>query len=271
MQDRPAQTLAASAAPPAAASGRPPPLGFLEGAGVVLRRETAAYFDSAIAYVYAAVFLMLSSGLFMNGFFLESRLDMDAYWAVLPYLLALFIPAITMRSWAEERTQGTLELIMTLPLRPLQIVLGKYLAALAFYLCVLAGSLPIVVMLFMLGQPDVGPIVSSTIGAVLLGSFFLALGLFVSGLTREQIVAFVLATFACALLVLTGEEKVVEVLDGLAPHWQAGTWLHDSVSVLPRYAAFRRGIVALGDTAYFVLLSAACLAMNEVTLRLTKD
>lgn len=257
-----------SSRPQASFPARPEPLGFLQGTRVVLDREVAAYFDSSIAYVYAAVFLLLSSGIFMNGFFLESILDMGAYWASLPYLLALFVPAITMRSWAEERSQGTFELIMTLPLRSFQIVLGKYLASLAFYLCVLAGSLPIVVMLFLLGKPDPGPIASSYLGGILLGSFFLAVGLFVSGLTREQIVAFVVATFACAILVLTGEEKVVEVLDGLAPRWQPGTWLYESVSVMPHYESFCRGVVSLGDAAYFVVLGGAFLVMNEITLKL---
>ena len=86
--------------------------------------------------------------IFMNGFFLDSVVDMAPYFRTLPFLLTLFIPAITMRSWAEERASGTFELVMTLPLRPIAIVLGKYFAALLFYLAVLSGSLPIVIMLF---------------------------------------------------------------------------------------------------------------------------
>jgi ABC-type transport system involved in multi-copper enzyme maturation permease subunit len=252
----------------AAAVARSP--GFLGGVRVVFARETGAYFDSAIAYVYAAVFLLLAHGIFMNGFFLEGVLDLGEYFRVLPFLLALFIPAITMRSWAEERSQGTFELIMTLPLRSFAIVLGKYLAALAFYLAVLAGSFPLVVMLVFLGKPDLGLITASFTGGILLGALFLAIGLFVSGLTREQIVAFVVSTFACALLVLSGQEKVVEVVDGLAPRWQIGTWLYESVSVLPHYESFTRGEVSLADTAYFAITSAFFLVMNEITLRLAR-
>jgi ABC-type transport system involved in multi-copper enzyme maturation permease subunit len=246
------------------------PRGFLAGTRVVWRRETAAYFDSSIAYVYAAVFLLLSHAMFMNAFFLESVLEMDAYFQTLPYLLALFVPAITMRSWAEERAQGTFELITTLPLRPFELVAGKYLASLSFYLAVLAGSLPLVVMLVWLGEPDLGLCASSYVGAVLLGAFFLAAGLFVSGLTREQIVAFVLSTFLCALLVLTGQPNVVEVLDGLTPSWQVGTWLADSLSVLPRYETFCRGAVSLADLAWFALATASFLWLNELTLRLAR-
>jgi len=244
--------------------------GFLRGTGVVLGRELGAYFDSSIAYVYASVFLLLTSAIFMNGFFLNAVVDMSEYFRTLPFLLVLFIPAITMRCWAEERAQGTVELVLTLPLRSFEVVLGKYLASLVFYLSVLLGSLPIVAMLVWLGNPDGGLILSSYLGAVFLGAFFLAFGLFVSGVTREQIVAFVLGTFACAIFVLTGQEKVVEVLDGLAPALQAGTWLYESVSVLPHYESFCRGVVSLGDAAYFGLLSAFFLVMNEITLKLGK-
>lgn len=244
--------------------------GLFRGVRVVSRREVGAYFDSSIAYVYAAVFLLLAHSVFMNSFFLESVLDMSEYFRALPFLLALFIPAITMRSWAEERAQGTFEIVMTLPLRSSEVVLGKYVAALIFYFTVLLGSLPIVIMLWCLGKPDLGLIVSSYLGAACLGALFLALGLFVSGLTREQIVAFVLGTFACALLVLSGQEKVVEVLDGLAPTWQAGTWLYESVSVLPRYESFCRGVISLADVTYFAVTSAFFLVMNEVTLRLAR-
>jgi ABC-type transport system involved in multi-copper enzyme maturation permease subunit len=244
--------------------------GIARGVGVVFRRETGAYFDSSIAYVYAAVFLLLSSSIFMNSFFLESVLDMGEYFRMLPFLLALFIPAITMRSWAEERSHGTLELVMTLPFRTFEVVLGKYLASLAFYLAVLAGSLPLVLMLLWLGEPDLGLIAASYAGAVLLGAFFLALGIFISGLTREQIVAFVLGAFGCTLFVLSGQEKVVEVLDGLAPAWQLGTWLYESVSVRPHYDSFLSGVVSLADIGYFALTSAFFLGMNEITLKLAK-
>jgi len=255
-------------------SGRPSPrhglAGCLWGLRVVFLRETSAYFDSSIAYVYAAVFLLLAHGIFMNSFFLDSVLEMGAYFHTLPYLLALFVPAITMRSWAEERSSGTFELVMTLPLRSFEIVLGKYLAALLFYLSVIAGSFVIVLMLLRLGEPDLGLIVASYLGAVCLGGFFLALGIFVSGLTREQIVAFVLGTFACALFVLSGHEKVVEVLDGLTPRSQLGSWLYRSVSVLPHYESFCRGVVSIADVGYFGLTSLFFLVMNDLTLKSTK-
>ena len=233
-------------------------------------RELRAYFDSPIAYIYTTVFLVLSCTGFMNSFFLDGVVDMSGYFDALPYLLIPFVPAITMRAWSEEHAQNTFELLMTLPLHSLQVVLGKYAAALIFFLLVLCGSLPIVLMLLWLGEPDLGLILSGYLGAVFLGLLFLAFGLFMSGLTHNQIVAFVLSTLTGAVFVLSGYDKVVEVVDGLAPAWQLGTWLYESLSVLPHYQAFVVGVIGLGHLIYFVLMSAFFVWMNELTLRRTK-
>ena len=243
---------------------------FVRGTRIVLSRELEAYFDSPIAYIYTAVFLVLSCTTFMNSFFLDGIVDMSPYFEILPLLLIPFVPAITMRAWAEEHAQHTFELLMTLPLHSFQTVLGKYLAALCFYALVLAGSLPIVVMLIFLGEPDLGQIIASYLGALLLGALFLAFGLFASGLTRDQIVAFVLAALCGFFFVLSGHEKVVEVLDGLTPTWQLGTWLYESISVLPHYRAFGRGVVALADLLYFALMSGFFIWMNQLSLQRSK-
>jgi len=148
----------------------------------IARRELAATFDSAIAYVYAIGFVVLANSIFMNAFFLAGTADMTAFFDRLPLLLAVFLPAVTMRLWAEERRQRTIELLLTLPIRPREAVAGKYVAALALYALFLAGSLPIVVMLFALGDPDGGLILGGYMGAFLLGAQLLAVGMFLSAL-----------------------------------------------------------------------------------------
>lgn len=248
-------------------SGRQSSPSFASSTWVVAHRELGAYFDSAIAYVYASAFLVLSCSAFMNAFFLASVADMSAYFASLPFLLILFAPAITMRTWSEERAQQTFELVVTLPLRPLELILGKYLAALLFYLVILTGSLPIVVMLLVLGDPDLGLIFAGYLGALCLGALLLAGGVFVSSLTRNQVVAFVLAAVLACLLVFSGHAAVVEVVDGLSPTWQMGTWMYESLSVLPHYEAFTGGLIGLGHLLYFGLLSGFFLWMNELALR----
>ena len=242
------------------------PPGFATGVRLVAGRELAAYFDSAIAYVYTIAFCVLANAIFMNEFFLVGTVDMTGFFDLLPLLLAFFLPAVTMRLWAEEKKQRTIELLLTLPIRPIQAVLGKYLAALALYGAFLAGSLPIPLMLMALGQPDLGLIVSGYVGLACFGGLFLAFGAFLSALSGDQIVAFVASTVLGFLLVLSGDDRVVAVLDGLVESASLGTWLYDSISVMPHYDAFVRGLIGLPALAYFTLTSAAFLWANALVL-----
>src|SRR6185436_328669 len=175
-------------------------------------------------------------------------------------------PALAMRLWAEDRKLKTFELWMTLPLTPLQIVLGKYAAALLVHALFLLGTLPIPILLFSLGRPDPGPIVSGYLGAALLGALFLAIGQLLSSLTADQIVAFLASAFACACLVATGEPRVVDALDGLFPRVAPGTLLSDWVSALPRYEAFTRGVVGFSGIVYFAGASALVLAWSAAVV-----
>ncbi|MEZ5980283.1 MAG: ABC transporter permease [Planctomycetota bacterium] len=226
---------------------------------VVARRELGATFDSAVAYVQIAGFGVLANALFVNEFFLAGRLDLDAYFRVLPLLLAVFLPAASMRLWAEERKHRTVEFLLTLPIRSGTAVLGKFLASLALLGVLLATALPLVVMLVVLGDPDLARVASGFVGAFLGGAFLLALGGLCSALTRDQVVAFVLATVASLFLVLTGREEVVGVLDGLAPDLGVGTFLLERVSILPHLERFAAGRPGLDGVLYFVLGSAVLL------------
>jgi ABC-2 type transport system permease protein len=239
---------------------------FLAGLGIIARRELAAYFDSRIAYVYTVAFLVLANAIFMNEFFLAGTVDMSGYFDLLPLLLAFFLPAVTMRLWAEEHRQRTAELLLTMPITSLQAILGKYLAALGLYGLFLLGSLPIVVMLLVLGSPDLGLIASGYLGLIFFGALYLAFGMCLSALTGDQIVAFVTSTLVGYFLVLSGSEQVVAVMDGLFPSLTLGTFLLDLVSVMPHYDAFVRGVVQLSSLVYFAGLSALFLWMNSLIL-----
>jgi ABC-2 type transport system permease protein len=244
----------------------PVPPSFLAGTRLVLARELQAWFDGAIAYVALAASLLAVLSMFMNEFFVRGRLDMDPFFERLPLVLLLLVPALAMRQWAEDKKHRTFELWMTLPLSPAQVVLGKYAAALGLHLLFLLGTLPIPILLVCLGRPDPGPIVAGYVGALLLGGLFLAIGQFLSGLTSDQIVAFLATALACAFLVATGEPRVVLALDGLAPTLAAGSRLADYVSALPRFEAFARGAVSLAGLAYFVGLAAVALAANAASV-----
>jgi ABC-2 type transport system permease protein len=239
---------------------------FARGVGLVAARELGAAFDAGIATIATVAFTLLANSIFMNEFFLAGTLDMRAFFDLLPLLLAFFLPALSMRLWAEEKKSRTIELLFTLPIRPLQAVLGKYVAALTLYGLFLACTLPIPILLEVLGTPDRGAILAGYLGLVAFGALFLALGGLCSALARDQIVAFVASTLAGFALVLTGEERVAGVLDGLFPALALGSFLREHLSALPPYGEFVRGIVRLSATSYFALLSAGFLWATSLVL-----
>lgn len=238
----------------------------LAGTLAVARREVGQYFDSKIAYVFTIAFVLLANTIFMNEFFLTGNVDMTGFFEQMPLLLPLFLPALTMRLYAEERKSRTIELLLTLPLRPIQTVLGKVLAALFVFTLFLVGTLPIVVMLLSLGQPDLGQILAAYMGLFLTGAFLIALGTFVSALSSDQIVTFVATSVAAYLLALSGHERVVAVLDGLAPNLAFGSLLRDAFSLTPHLEAFVRGVVSLQSCVYFGGMTALFLWLTAHVL-----
>jgi len=233
---------------------------------LITRREVATYFDSNIAYVYTIGFVALTNSIFMNDFFLTGTADMTPFFDLLPLLLAVFVPAITMRLWAEERKHRTIELLLTLPITPREAVVGKFLAAVSLYVLFLLGSLPIVVMLYVLGDPDGGLIASGYLGLLCMGAQLIAAGMFFSALSRDQIVAFVTASLCAFAFVSSGNDRVVEVLDGMAPSLAAGTVIRDLLSSAPHFDAFVRGAIELSSVLYFCGMSVAFLWMTTIVL-----
>ncbi|MBL8769329.1 MAG: ABC transporter permease subunit [Planctomycetes bacterium] len=232
---------------------------FARGAWVVAKREAGASLDARIAAVTTCAFVVLVNAIFMNEFFLNGVVGMDAYFRVVPLLLPFFLAAVTMRLFAEERKTRTLELLLTLPVAPAQVVLGKFVAAFLLVGLFLLGALPIVVMLCALGDPDLGLVFGGMFGIVLASAVLIALGMFVSALVTDQIVAFVVTAVCGVVLVLLGNDAVVAVLDGLAPTFAVGTALKDAFSLLPHLEAAARGELHLAAVVHAVAFSTACL------------
>jgi ABC-type transport system involved in multi-copper enzyme maturation permease subunit len=230
----------------------------------IFRREFAAYFNSPIAYIFIIAFLVLQCGLFMTTFFLQGQADMRAFFGNLPLFLIFFIPAVTMRLWADDKKIGTFELLMTLPMRSSEVMFGKYFAAMAFYIIALLGTLPIPIMIHMLGNPDGGAIFSGYIGAVLLGGLYMSVGIFTSGLLRDQISAFILGILACFILFLLGIGGVVATIDGWLPG--LGSFLQRYLGLMGHYDPLLRGVIYLGDLAYFLALTGVFLSLNALWL-----
>ena len=227
---------------------------------IILDRELAAYFNSAIAYIFMIIFALLNGGLFMTQFFLMGRVDMKALFYTMPFLLAVFLPAVSMRLWSEEKRGNTQELLLTFPMQPHELVLGKFLASFLFYLAALACTFTIPIILAFLGRPDMGSILGGYLGAAFLGGFFLAIGILISGFCRDQIVAFVLSMMACFGLYLLGTEFVAASLDGWIPG--IGTFFRHFLGAGDHYATFAKGVIDNRDVVYFAVGSAVALVLN---------
>ena len=213
------------------------------------------------------VFQVLSVGLFMTPFFTFLNADMRSFFATMPIILGIFLPAVTMRLWAEERKQNTWEMLLTFPMQSHELVLGKFLASLVFFIVALLTTLTIPLMLLALGgNPDLGPIIGAYVGTALLGAFFLAMGLFVSALCQDQIVAFVVTLLACLAVFLLGTDFISAYIDGAWPG--LGTFLAGVVGMTNHYNTFARGLIVLGDVLYFVIWTAVFLFLNGLFLEI---
>lgn len=243
----------------------PPSPGAVGGVLVVLGRELGAIFDSSVAYVYLVGAVLLSSSLYMNEFFLTARVDMTPFFEALFPIAIFLVPALTMRLWAEDRRTRTFELWMTLPLAPWQVVAGKFLAAVCVWCTYLLGTTPIVVMLAVLGEPDLGLIASGYLGALCLGSLLIAVGLFASALSSDQIVAFVVSVAVGALFFASGHPMVVAVLDSQLAG--LGRGLAGTLSALPRYEELVRGLVSLETLVWFDGFALVFLGLNTALVQ----
>lgn len=177
---------------------------------ILFKKELMSYFNSPIAYVFIAVFLIVGNWLFFNSFFLVGQASMRNYFTLLPWLFLFLAPAITMRGWAEEKKSGTIEFLLTLPITDWQAVLAKFFSALFFVAVTLVLTLSLPLTIARLGNLDYGPIIGGYVGAIFLAGAYLSLGLFISSLTKNQIIAFVLGLVACFAFFMVGMDFVLQ-------------------------------------------------------------
>jgi len=229
----------------------------------VVARELGEYFHSPIAYAFLLVFAGAALFTFFNvsGFFARGVADLRGLFEAAPVLMVLLVPALTMRLWAEEEKQGTIEVLLTLPAREHELVLGKFLASWVLLAGGLALTLPLVVTVAWLGDLDPGPVIGGYLAALLLGGAYLAIGQFVSATTENQILAFILALVVCLALYGIG----LETFTGLFPDRTAA--LLRELGTGSRFASIARGVVDLADLAYYASLMAFFLVASVFALR----
>lgn len=160
---------------------------------ILVRKEFRSYFDSPVAYVVITLFLIIAGWQFSTSLFISNTADLRTLFAITKFILLFFIPAISMRLFSEEKRSGTLEILLTLPIKDWQLVLGKYIAAYLLILITLALSGIHYITIASLGDPDLGASLGGYIGLALVVGVYLAIGIFTSSLTQNQIVAFIMA------------------------------------------------------------------------------
>jgi ABC-2 type transport system permease protein len=238
--------------------------------GVIARRELAGYFSTPVAYVFIVIFLAVSGALtfYVGAFFERQQASLESFFYFHPWLYLFLIPAVSMRLWAEERKSGTIELLMTLPVRVSEAVVGKYLAAWLFVLAALALTFPLWITVNVLGDPDNGVILASYCGSWLMAGGFLAVGSAMSALTRNQVIAFILAATVCFLFTMSGLALVQETARALAPGVIAETVA--GLSFLAHFTALTKGVIAACDMLFFVSMIVFWLFATVVIVNVTK-
>ena len=232
----------------------------------VFRRELKSYFLTPVAYVFIVIFLIVANwfGFGFGGLYERGQADLLPFFTFHPWLFLFLVPALSMRLWAEERRSGSIELLLTLPIEPWQAVAGKFLAAWAFTALAILLTFPIWITVNFLGDPDNGVILASYLGSILTAGGFLAVGNFVSAMTKNQVIAFVVGVLICFLLLVAGYGPVVEAFSGWAPQTLVDGIA--SLSFLTHFESISKGVVDLRDIFYFGILIAASLYATTLIL-----
>jgi ABC-2 type transport system permease protein len=222
----------------------------------VFKKEFMSYFASPIAYVYLFVYIGLTNWLFFKTYFLGGQATMRAYFGILPIVFLFFVPAVTMRLWAEEKKAGTIEILFTLPLEITEVVAGKFCAAYAFLTTSLVLSLSVPISVAATGDPEWGPIVGGYVGAFLMGGAYLAVGMFVSNITENQIIAFILGVVVTFVFYILGSPIVT---------FSMPNFLVPVISFLGlgnHYESIGRGVIDSRDIVYYLSMMGVFLFLN---------
>lgn len=233
----------------------------------IVKRELASYFTSPVAYVFLVIFLLLT-GFFTftaGNFFERGEASLAAFFGWHPWLYLVLVPAVGMRLWAEERRSGTMELLLTMPVAPWQAILAKFLASWIFLALALVLTFPAVVTVNLLGEPDNGVIAAGYLGSLFLAGAYLAITCMTSAMTRNQVVAFILAVVICLFLILAGFNPVTDLL----VRW-ASPAVVDTIaafSVVTHFDGFQRGVVDSRDLVFFLSIIGFALFATGVIIR----
>ena len=210
----------------------------------IYKKELRSYFTSPVAYIVIVVFLIITGWFFTSNLFVAGVVTMRGVLDIIPFILIFFIPAITMRTFAEEKKTGTIELLLTKPITDFDIIIGKFLSTLTFAALAFAPTIIYVISLTFLGPIDIGAIISAYIGLILMCGIYVSIGLFASSLTENQVVAFIVcflivfALFMLNKILVYMPTGIVSILEYI------GTDYH--------YGSISRGVIDSRDIIYYL-------------------
>jgi ABC-2 type transport system permease protein len=241
----------------------------MKNLGIIFKRELAGYFATPLAYVFIVIFLVMNgiTTFDMGAFYERGQADLQPFFDFHPWLYLFMIPAIAMGLWADERKSGTIELLMTLPVRLSDAVLGKFLAAWVLSGIALALTFPIWITVNYLGDPDNGVIAAAYLGSWLMAGGFLAIGSCMSAITRNSVIAFILTVAICFVFVVSGSDIVLSAFT-----W-APQFLSDAIaamSFLTHFDSISKGVLDLRDMLFFIIFIGSWLFASAIVIEIKK-
>ena len=228
----------------------------------VAKREIRTYFNSPIAYIVITVFMLLSGYLFFSSLFIERQAELRSYFNLMPLLLSFIVPAMAMRLIAEEKGSGSLEMLITMPVRDWQVIVGKFLAGMALLATMVGLTLFYAVTVMLVGPLDKGPAIGGYLGILLVGGAYMAIGVMASTLTRNQIVAFIIG-FAISFSLYLFYRLVPFMPESLRP-------MLAYLSVESHFDGMSRGIIDSRDVIYYLSVMVVSLVIATVSLESRK-
>ncbi len=247
-------------------------VGRFTGLKAVFQREFKGYFSSPLGYIFVVIFLVGSGWLTLSrdhGRFLELReASLAPFFQYIPWLFVVLVPAVAMRLWSEERKSGTVELLFTLPVTLEGTYLGKFLAGWSFLGFSLLLTAPLVFQVARLGDPDWGVILAGYLASLLLAGCYLAIGMLFSAMTKNQVVAFVLAVSAIIVFLIVGLPQTIDQIGSVLGGYPAQ--VVSSLSIADHFATLTRGLIEAGSLAFFVIFTAGWLYCGMLVLERTK-
>lgn len=238
--------------------------------GIILKRELLSYFATPLAYVFIVIFL-IANGIFtfdLGGFYARGQADLLPFFSFHPWLYLFMVPAIAMNLWADERKTGTIELLLTLPVKLSDAILGKFLAAWALTGIALLLTFPIWITVNYLGDPDNGVIVAAYLGSWFMAGGFLAIGSCMSACTRNSVIAFILTVSICFLFVIMGSPILLDAFPDWVP--QVVVDAFSAMGFLTHYDSIAKGVLDIRDILFFSVFIGAWLLASAIVIEIRK-